>query len=159
MAYFERLGAAIKRIREERRLSQYELSDLAGVAQARISGYETERYSPSIANLDRLLQAFSVDPGDLWLAIQAETGDRRADRALRFRLAQTAEGIDAAPARKYAVVELVEGQDGDDQMLPGGVTLVDLTTAMTDAAERGLRRTKDASGEVQKGTGSGSVGD
>lgn len=81
------IGAALRRLRMQRGLRQYEAADAAGVTKAMLSAYETGKRRPSLKTLDRLLAAMDAHLGDLHRALMAErhqkdylAGDRSVSR-------------------------------------------------------------------------------
>ncbi len=81
------IGAALRRLRMQRGLRQYEAADAAGVTKAMLSAYETGKRRPSLKTLDRLLAAMNAHLGDLHRALMAErhqnsylAGDRSVAR-------------------------------------------------------------------------------
>jgi transcriptional regulator with XRE-family HTH domain len=56
----ESFGERLRRIREEKRLSQAELAQKAGFQPSAISHFESGRRSPSFDNLKRLADALAV---------------------------------------------------------------------------------------------------
>jgi len=66
------IGAALRRLRMQRGLRQYEAADAAGVTKAMLSAYETGKRRPSLKTLDRLLAAMNAHLGDLHRALMAE---------------------------------------------------------------------------------------
>lgn len=81
------IGAALRRLRMQRGLRQYEAADAAGVTKAMLSAYETGKRRPSLKTLDSLLEAMNAHLGDLHRALMAErhqnsylAGDRSTAR-------------------------------------------------------------------------------
>ena len=56
---------SIKRLREEKGMTQKELADAMGVTQQQISSYETEQTIPSTKILFKMSSFFNVNPADL----------------------------------------------------------------------------------------------
>lgn len=54
------IGAKLKILRKERRLTQQELSDKLGIKRATISNYEINRRSPHLSELRRIAEFFGV---------------------------------------------------------------------------------------------------
>jgi transcriptional regulator with XRE-family HTH domain len=62
----DRVGSNIQRLRREKRLSQEELADRAGIHQTYLSGVESGKRNPSVLVLDRISKALGVDAVDLF---------------------------------------------------------------------------------------------
>lgn len=60
------LGARIREIRKERRWSQAELAQKAGMAQTSISEIEREQISPSVDTVERIAAALGISVGVLF---------------------------------------------------------------------------------------------
>ena len=56
---------SIKRLREEKGMTQKELADAMGVTQQQISSYETEQTIPSTKILFKMSNFFNVNPAKL----------------------------------------------------------------------------------------------
>jgi transcriptional regulator with XRE-family HTH domain len=67
---FERLGRAVRWLRERQGKKQYLVADTAGVTKGMLSAYETGRQKPSLETLEKLLTALDCDLHDLHNAIQ-----------------------------------------------------------------------------------------
>jgi transcriptional regulator with XRE-family HTH domain len=61
----ERFGIRMRQLRQERRLSQVDLSDSTGMEQAFVSRLENGKAEPSLATLDRLAKAFGLSLSQL----------------------------------------------------------------------------------------------
>jgi transcriptional regulator with XRE-family HTH domain len=57
----------LRRFRAERKISQEELADLAGVDRSYVSKMENERYAASIDMLETLAKQLGINPSDLLL--------------------------------------------------------------------------------------------
>jgi transcriptional regulator with XRE-family HTH domain len=55
------IGQALKRWREVRGLSQWDLADKSGVGYATIARLETNRIDPRVSTLERLAKALEID--------------------------------------------------------------------------------------------------
>ena len=77
----ESIGNKLKTLRKGRGLSQLELSDRLELSRATISNYETNRRSPSLAELKRLSNFFGVSM-DYW---GVETTDETFELLSRAR--------------------------------------------------------------------------
>jgi transcriptional regulator with XRE-family HTH domain len=62
----DRVGSNIQRLRREKKLSQEELADRAGIHQTYLSGVEGGKRNPSVLVLDRISKALGVDAMDLF---------------------------------------------------------------------------------------------
>ena len=78
---FDRLGRAVRWLRERQGKKQYLVADTAGVTKGMLSAYETGRQKPSLETLEKLLTALDCDLHDLHNAIQI-VNERR--HRLRF---------------------------------------------------------------------------
>ena len=58
--HVERVGAALRYIRKERKLTQRQLARRAGITPAMVSGYERGERLPSLRSLSYLLAALSA---------------------------------------------------------------------------------------------------
>lgn len=67
---FDRLGRAVRWLRERQGKKQYLVADTAGVTKGMLSAYETGRQKPSLETLEKLLTALGCDLHDLHNAIQ-----------------------------------------------------------------------------------------
>ncbi|HXU31860.1 MAG TPA: helix-turn-helix transcriptional regulator [Thermoanaerobaculia bacterium] len=67
---FDRLGRAVRWLRERQGKKQYLVADTAGVTKGMLSAYETGRQKPSLETLEKLLTALDCDLHDLHNAIQ-----------------------------------------------------------------------------------------
>lgn len=63
----------IKALRIKRGLRQYELADMIGLKQARVSEYEQGVKSPPIHRLPVIASALGVEIGDLFINADPET--------------------------------------------------------------------------------------
>lgn len=57
----------IKELRIQRGLKQYQLAEMIGVRQGRISDYESGKKSPSVERLPTIAAALGVEISDLFL--------------------------------------------------------------------------------------------
>ena len=80
----ESVGAKLKLLRKEKRLTQDELADLIGVKRATISNYEIDRRQPSLADLKRFAEYFGVGLDFFGLAPTNEPLDLVARARLMF---------------------------------------------------------------------------
>ena len=67
---FDRLGRAVRWLRERQGKKQYLVADTAGVTKGMLSAYETGRQKPSLETLEKILTALGCDLHDLHNAIQ-----------------------------------------------------------------------------------------
>jgi transcriptional regulator with XRE-family HTH domain len=70
--WFSNVGATLKALRRLRELSQLELAQKAGLSQ--VVTYETDRVSPSLRTLSRLLDALEINPIVFAYALAAVDG-------------------------------------------------------------------------------------
>jgi transcriptional regulator with XRE-family HTH domain len=66
-----RVGAALRRLREQRDLAQYMAADLAGITKAMLSAYEAGRHCPSLLTLVKLLGALGFSWQEFGRVLQA----------------------------------------------------------------------------------------
>src|SRR5690349_1866850 len=90
------LGPALRLLREMAGLSQVQVAERSGIAQSRLSRYETERKLPEVATLDCLLVCYGVDLEGL----------DRAIKEVRAKRAATSSGSD--PDLKAMVIKVLE---------------------------------------------------
>ncbi len=64
-AAFEGLGKALRWLREQRLMKQYQAAEAAGVTKAMLSAYETGKQRPTLDTLERLLDGLGVGLSDL----------------------------------------------------------------------------------------------
>lgn len=69
MQMFDGLGRALRWLRENRRLRQFEVAKLAGITRPMLSAYETSKQRPTLETLDRILNALDCDLGELFEAL------------------------------------------------------------------------------------------
>lgn len=81
----QRLGAALRLLRQQRRMRQQDLALAAGVNPVLISSYESGRCHPRISTLDRLLQGLNADLHELADAVDRADGAPPASRRIRCR--------------------------------------------------------------------------
>lgn len=62
----ETLGARLRKLRQQRRLSQRELARVAGVTDVTVSNIERGRVDPSVSSLKKILSGFSMTLGDFF---------------------------------------------------------------------------------------------
>jgi DNA-binding Xre family transcriptional regulator len=65
MQLTRRLGATIKRLRQERGWTQQQLADRVGIARVSVARIETGARAVSVATLERIAKALRVAPGRL----------------------------------------------------------------------------------------------
>jgi len=65
MSLGARLGENVRRLREERGLSQEAFADLSGLHRTYISGIERGVRNPTVEVIERLAKALKVPAGDL----------------------------------------------------------------------------------------------
>jgi transcriptional regulator with XRE-family HTH domain len=54
------VGATLEFLRDERRLKQYMLADMAGITKGMLSAFETGKQCPSVFSLVKILAALGV---------------------------------------------------------------------------------------------------
>ena len=59
------LGETLKEYREEKRVSQKEMSKQVGITQAAIARYELNRTEPRASDIVKLCRYFQVSPNEL----------------------------------------------------------------------------------------------
>lgn len=74
----ELLGARIKELRKDRRLSQEQLAELIGVEPRHISRIEVGENSPTVERLEKIAQALNVPMKDFFDFMHLEDRDTRA---------------------------------------------------------------------------------
>jgi transcriptional regulator with XRE-family HTH domain len=62
MPLVEKVASAVKRLREQRGLTQEELAARAGVTRSYLARLETGRHEPTLTMLERLAKALRVKP-------------------------------------------------------------------------------------------------
>lgn len=69
-ALLRRIGPALRLLRHQRGLRQFEAAQRAGVTKAMLSAYERRRRLPSLRTLDKLLGALDARLLDLGAAVE-----------------------------------------------------------------------------------------
>lgn len=69
----EFIGEKLKNLRKDRGITQKELADNAGVTAAMISIMESNKVSPSVATLMKVLSALNISPGEFFQQESAVT--------------------------------------------------------------------------------------
>ncbi|MCH9650834.1 MAG: helix-turn-helix domain-containing protein [Deltaproteobacteria bacterium] len=64
-AAFDGLGKALRWLREQRLMKQYQAAEAAGITKAMLSAYETGKQRPTIDTLERLLYGLGVGLSEL----------------------------------------------------------------------------------------------
>ena len=77
---FNELGAALRLLRRTAGLKQVQVAERTGIAQGRISRYETERKTPDVLTLDRLLVCYGADLERIGRGLK-EVRDKRAGKS------------------------------------------------------------------------------
>lgn len=114
---FDRLGQALRQLRQERELRQYEVAERAGITRTMLSSYEAGKVMPHLATLASILEALDADLETL-------------DRALR-----RAEGRAELPAGPRARLEVAAGERAEP---PPRVEAQGRLEAITEFAARAL---------------------
>jgi transcriptional regulator with XRE-family HTH domain len=65
MAPVERMAIKLKRLREQRGLSQEQLAERAGISRTYLARLETARQDPRLSTLEKLAKALRVKVQDL----------------------------------------------------------------------------------------------
>jgi transcriptional regulator with XRE-family HTH domain len=128
-----RLGVGLRRIREERRLSQADLARLAGVSPSAISQAEAGHRGLALDTLLTLVEALGVGLDDL-LSVRT-TGDYVLARRDRMGPSQGPVALlddDSAGLRAY-LVQLGPGQRGAPPVAHKGVELIVVATGLVQA--------------------------
>ena len=60
-----KIGDNLRRVREERLMTQQELADLAGLGVASVVRIENDRTDPRFSTIKKLAEALGVDPKEL----------------------------------------------------------------------------------------------
>ena len=60
------LGQRIKSIRKAKGITQEQLAEFVGIGTANISYIETGKFAPSIENFEKIAEALSVEPHELY---------------------------------------------------------------------------------------------
>lgn len=71
MGSFERLGRALRWIRQRQGKKQFEIASDARITKAMLSSYENEKQRPTLETLERILTALRVDLDGLAYAMRA----------------------------------------------------------------------------------------
>lgn len=71
MGSFERLGRALRWIRQRQGRKQFEIASDARITKAMLSSYENEKQRPTLETLERILAALRVDLDGLAYAMRA----------------------------------------------------------------------------------------
>jgi len=65
MAPIERVAMTIRKLREQRGMTQGQLAERAGVSREYVARLEAGRYDPSLSTLEKLAKALKVDVAKL----------------------------------------------------------------------------------------------
>ncbi len=104
------IGARIKRIRQDRGLSQRELARRAGVPNATLSQIELGRSSPSVSSLQKILSALPMTLSEFFTKAEDKSDIVvRQSELVRFARAKGVELSSIGPAHAGASMELVHG--------------------------------------------------
>src|SRR4051794_5735697 len=95
------VGQRLRRVRDQRMLTQAQLGDQAGVATFTISRIESGRTEPRYSTIEKLAEALHVDPMFLW---QGE------GKALLDELRRSGDSLTTFLARRRAEAPLAEAQ-------------------------------------------------
>jgi transcriptional regulator with XRE-family HTH domain len=119
LKYSKRLPTFLRELREEAGLSQYEMADVLGVSQGKVSRLEKDGANVSPAMVERYLEHFGKHPMDLvlWL-LDALSEEDHAELALRALGFQAPEAMPAR-IRDLAVQGLVHQRRTLQALLAG----------------------------------------
>ncbi|HEY0514140.1 MAG TPA: helix-turn-helix transcriptional regulator [Thermoanaerobaculia bacterium] len=78
MDMFRNLGAALRLVREERRLTQASLARTAGIGKSQLSKYESGKEIPKLESLEKLLAVLAIRAVDFFSIVSLL--DRELDR-------------------------------------------------------------------------------
>jgi transcriptional regulator with XRE-family HTH domain len=78
-ALAKRIGAAIRSLRKERKLSQRRLAEAMGTARSYISKLERGLLVPSLQTLERATSALGIDIADLFLRLRRRSSHLGGD--------------------------------------------------------------------------------
>ena len=67
-----RFGSAVRRIRQERYISQEQLADMCGLHRTYISDIELGKRNVSLENIEKIAQAFGVSISKLFVEVERE---------------------------------------------------------------------------------------
>jgi transcriptional regulator with XRE-family HTH domain len=82
LSLFSGLGPALRLIRETVGLKQVQVAERSGIAQSRLSHYESGRRVPDVRTLDRLLVFYGADLERLGHALEEVRGERVVKKAI-----------------------------------------------------------------------------
>ena len=98
----DHISRGLRLLRKERKLSQAELAEAAGVSTKLVSAIEQGERSPSLETVDKLCRALSVTPIEL-LQAGAPPG-LSGSRSIRDRAASMFNGLDEASSQRILEV-------------------------------------------------------
>jgi transcriptional regulator with XRE-family HTH domain len=78
MGSFDRLGRALRWIRQRQGKKQFEIASDARITKAMLSSYENEKQRPTLETLERILAALRVDLDGLAYAMRAVAQEEQA---------------------------------------------------------------------------------
>ncbi|MDX1999159.1 MAG: helix-turn-helix transcriptional regulator [Thermoanaerobaculia bacterium] len=81
MGSFDRLGRALRWIRQRQGKKQFEIASDARITKAMLSSYENEKQRPTLETLERILAALRVDLDGLAYAMRAVAQEEQAKGA------------------------------------------------------------------------------
>ena len=140
---FRNLGQALRRLREERGLSQKEAAEVTGVTPPMLSAYENNRNNPELETLDKILHGLGATLRDLERAL-GRAGQRvdgqRADGAPDPLRAQAADLLDELSRRPDFFSEPLpsEMEEGYAEILRG---LVRVSRVVFESVSRAYQPT------------------
>ena len=65
-------GTVIKKLREEKKMTQQELADLSGIGRSTINAYELGTRNPTAKRLGKIALAFEIPPGLIFYMAEQE---------------------------------------------------------------------------------------
>ena len=111
MPAFDGLGKALRWLREKEGRRQYEIARTAGVTKAMLSAYETGKQAPSLASLERILDALGADLVDLARALDHVNERRPRPASLRAVPAAADEGAVVPDVKAVLGVEELPAEE------------------------------------------------
>lgn len=99
-----KLGAAVKRLRKARRVTQEDLAATLSVSANYLSQLENGKRGISIPRLNQLAMALNVPASFITFMAEPSTGNRLADRSMEQiqRLIEAAVKVDSEPSSRQS---------------------------------------------------------
>lgn len=153
---FDGLGAVLRDLRTDRRLTQVELAERAGVSKSMLSLYERDKQRPHLDTLGRLLDALGVSLGQLAARLERRT---LRDQALGA-------GDECLPRGGHRLASLLDGvqsaaEDAGEPELAAGLSHLRIVHAVGWAAHgvvalgRLVEEVRELLGRVEPESGEG----